>query len=208
MPSEKAAKCFILDLGGVLIRLAEQPRLPCWAEYRLTWRELNRWWQESPRADSFERGRCSPRDFAHGLIRDFNLPVSSELVLREFREHVAGLFPEARQILLRLRNYGTLACLSNTNALHWRRMREEMNILDCFHHLFPSHWTEYRKPEKEAYMNVMKKLRLEPADTFFFDDTADNIQAAHRLGINAFQVDGIESLKTILGQQLKIPEFT
>ena len=43
------------------------------------------------------------------------------------------------------------------------------------------------KPEPEIYKTVLGRYNLEPSETVFLDDRAENCEAARKLGIHAIQ---------------------
>lgn len=57
--------------------------------------------------------------------------------------------------------------------------------LESFEQRFFSCQLRRIKPEPEAYEKVIRGLAADPADIVFFDDRADNVDAARRLGIDA-----------------------
>ncbi len=193
-------RCFLFDLGGVLIRLADRERAVAWSGGQLTAPQIDRLWRGSPLVAGFEVGACTEREFAAEMIRQYRLSCTAQELLDEFREYVIEPWPGARQMLQKLRNCGIVACLSNTNPLHWRKMEQEMAILDCFDRCFASHLIKHRKPSPEAYRFVVDRLAVEPKNILFFDDNQENVEAARQLGIRACRVDGVPGLKTALRQ--------
>jgi glucose-1-phosphatase len=60
---------------------------------------------------------------------------------------------------------------------------------ECFHKSYYSHLMRKRKPEPEIFLQVLHENDLDPAETIFLDDNADNIAGAKAVGINAVFVD-------------------
>lgn len=50
------------------------------------------------------------------------------------------------------------------------------------------------KPEPAIYQYLLQKYDLKPEDCLFFDDRAENVEAARKLGISAIVVTGEEQL--------------
>jgi putative hydrolase of the HAD superfamily len=98
-----------------------------------------------------------------------------------------------------------LAALSNTNSLHWSRMREELSILEHFERAFASHELGLRKPSLEIYVHVLREMGMTPAETTFFDDTEANVEAARRVGMRAYRVEGVEALRACLRENGYLP---
>lgn len=85
------------------------------------------------------------------------------------------------------------ACLSNTNATHWRLMFDEPTEpfapLAALHHRFASHLIGARKPDPATYAYVEQAIGVAPERIVFFDDMAENIAAARARGWRAHPVD-------------------
>ena len=78
------------------------------------------------------------------------------------------------------------ACLSNTNACHWRLMTggEGPNALplDRLDHRFASHLIGRRKPDPAIYQHVERATGVAPGSILFFDDSPENVHAAGQRG--------------------------
>lgn len=195
--------CFAIDLGGVLIRLAGQDYFSLWAGEKIPGRRITNLWRDcSELIDQYERGDCETSQFARNLIDQYKLPVSNEEFIATYRDYVIEAMPGARRLLLELRHRGALACLSNTSSVHWRKIEKEMNILDCFDYLMPSHLIKFRKPDQNAYIYMIETLQMNPENIFFFDDSETNVTAARGYGINAFQVKGVRGVRDALSNVL------
>jgi len=86
------------------------------------------------------------------------------------------------------------ACLSNTQDRHWKMMRGEIPgpaalPLDRLDHHFVSHHIGAMKPHDEIYRHVEQATGLAGDAIVFFDDKAENVEAAHRRGWQAFRID-------------------
>jgi epoxide hydrolase-like predicted phosphatase len=64
-----------------------------------------------------------------------------------------------------------------------------------FHNVFKSYEEGIKKPDKEAFINALKKIKAEPDECVFVDDYESNVKAASELGITAVQFTTTENLK-------------
>lgn len=188
-------KVILFDLGGVLIENAGRDGLMGLLPYRLETPEIWRRWLDSPAVQQFESGRIAPDAFAAQFIREWELTVGPEAFLAEFASWPRGFFPGARELLAALRDRHHLACLSNTNAIHWGRFPEFRDVFDT---CFASHEMGIVKPDHAAYAHVLETLGVEPSDVHFFDDLLPNVEAARAVGINAYQVSGFAQIEPLL----------
>lgn len=182
------SKVIVFDLGGVLVEsvgvdvlAARFPQLGARSAV------LERW-QKSQAVMRFEHGMLSPKAFATAFIREWGLELDEAAFLELFGSWVTGFFPGARELVQGLRSRHRVACLSNTNAIHWARLPGMEQIFD---HCFVSFRSGFMKPDREAYTHALTSLGVEPGAVYFFDDLPANIAAARDVGINAFLVRGV-----------------
>jgi putative hydrolase of the HAD superfamily len=152
-------------------------------------------WLASPALRAFDLGRVSPDAFAAAMVEEWGLALTPAAFLAEFAAWPRGYYPGARDLLRRLRRRHRVACLSNSNALHWERFggfAEEFDVA------LSSHLLGAVKPDAAAFGRALDALGLTPGEVWFFDDSAANVRAARTLGILAFQVDGPAAAEAVL----------
>lgn len=98
--------------------------------------------------------------------------------------------------------------LSNTNAAHWAQMSSTDKRTAIFgaparlRHRHASHLLGLAKPDAAIYHAFAQHTGFAPNRIVFFDDLADNIQAAQAAGWNAHQIDHAgdtaQQMRTIL----------
>jgi putative hydrolase of the HAD superfamily len=187
----------LLDVGGVLVENAGfaelrslLPEAPADPELRLRW-------LESASVRAFELGRIAPTEFAKRFVDEWRIALSPDAFLEEFSRWPRGLFPGASDLLDALRARYRVACLTNSNQVHWDA-RPELRTL--FHEVFSSHELGLIKPEPEIFRYVLERLSIAPARVAFFDDSAPNVEAAAAAGMRAHQVVGLEQLRSALAR--------
>lgn len=188
----------MFDLGGVLVELGGVEQMFDWTRGRLTREELWRRWLLSPGGRLFESGRITPEDFAERMISEFELPVTAEEYLRAFEVWVRAPYPGVTDLLEGLSKVYRLACISNTNAMHWPRMRDHMGLGRFFERSFVSHETGLVKPDREAFLHAMAGLGCPAERILYFDDSQINVDAARDAGMAAHRVNGVEEIVAIL----------
>jgi HAD superfamily hydrolase (TIGR01509 family) len=188
----------LLDLGGVLVELGGVALMQEWSGHGIDEDELWRRWLSSASVRRFETGQGDEREFAEGVVGEFDLQVSPERFLSEFEGWARRAYRGTRETLVDLSTRTPLASLSNTNAIHWSRMHEQMDFLDCFQHHFPSHLTGRIKPDEEAFTAVVEELCLPAERVLFLDDNERNVAAARAAGMQAQRVVGLGQLRKVL----------
>lgn len=190
----------LFDLGGVLIELSGVPTMLDWAgvsSEETIWQR----WLSSAAVRKFEAGGCTPMEFARGIVREFELPVSEAAFIEAFTRWPKLPFDGAVAMLRELRRSFTLVCLSNTNELHWSRFCRESDLIQQFHHSFPSHLTGMLKPDRIAFEHVKDELAVDPAKILFFDDNQLNVDGAAAVGLQALITIGCDGVKAHLRAQ-------
>ena len=185
-----AIRCILFDLGGVLVRFRGIERVSEWLGDAEVGEEHWRRWLRSASVRAFELGRLTPDQFAARFLEEFRLDLDTETLLGELRGFVTGPLDGALELLDDLRPRYRVACLSNTNRLHWPEMFREMGLVERFERSFASCDTGLLKPDPEAFEHVCRELGLPPGEILFFDDARLNVEAAQDLGFAAARTHG------------------
>jgi putative hydrolase of the HAD superfamily len=188
----------VFDLGGVLVEFAGFNALCDLLGAPGDATALKARWLRSPAVRAFELGRIAPAEFGTRFVEEWALEMSAEAFLAQFDDWLGGMHPGAPALLGRLRAHYRLACLSNSNPLHWPRLG---GVTDLFDHAFSSHLTGLIKPERAAFTHAVDTLGVPPAAVLFFDDAHSNVAAARDAGIEALHVDGFDALVAALADR-------
>ena len=188
-------RLLLFDLGGVLVDYDPIGPLTELLPHRDDHRDIVRRWGSRRELRRLETGQCPPTEFATAVIAEFGLRLSAEEFLANFARWDRGPPPGAIELLRSLRSGFRLACLSNNNEIHWRRLRTVFAVDREFDATYLSHEMGVMKPDRRAYERVLAHERVAPHDTVFIDDNADNVAAAHALGIEAYRCSGIEAVR-------------
>ena len=190
-------KVILFDLGGVLVgsagRVALRALLPSMSEDQVLER-----WLRSRAVNLFERGQIPSGTFATEFIKEWDLRLAESEFLESFATWITGFVDGAEALVRSLRKQHFVACLSNTNAIHWARMPE---LRELFNYCFASHLTGFMKPDREAYEHAIRELQVAADSVYFFDDLLPNVVAARLVGINAFCVRGFADVLPVLRAQ-------
>lgn len=182
----------VFDLGGVLIELDGPPISP--SASSMAEREIWDTWLESKAVRNYESGLCDRTQFASSLIAEFRLSCSEEALLEMFRAWPVGFYAEVETLMQNLSGRVKLACLSNTNELHWQRFSEESEIFDYFDEVFLSFEMGLMKPDREIFSAAEKTMKAKPGRVLYLDDNETIIQAARACGWNAHHSQGFDEV--------------
>lgn len=142
----------------------------------------------------YEKGLISSEEFINGYCSTFP-QLTSETFTSTWNSILVD-FPKHRlEFLKKLKKEGNfkLILLSNTNHIHIDWVKENIDIFEefqqCFDAFYLSQEINLRKPDLEIYEYVLKQQDLKPEETLFIDDTAENTEAAAKLGIHTWNID-------------------
>jgi HAD superfamily hydrolase (TIGR01509 family) len=190
----------LFDLGGVLIELAGVDRMLELCNHAFSVDELWARWLASEGVRQFESGRTGPDEFGAAMLGEFGLPIAAAQFLEEFTTWPKGVFPGSFELLEQLAASYRLACLSNTNALHWPRVCDEMGLARYFETAFASHLVGMLKPDIEIFQHVVQQLGCPPARILFLDDNQLNVASAQAAGMVARRVAGLAEVRVALAE--------
>lgn len=173
-------KLIVFDVGGVFIGL-DVARRNAALEAGGRWQSAGMVDQALAEANKqFRLGQIDEDDYLNRVSHIYGLTVSQVLaaetalltgVLHEMAAHARGLRGRHRMV-----------CLSNTHAVHWRHIIEELLGPDFFDACYLSHEMGMEKPAEDIYLALQAREEVAPHQIIFVDDTLENIRAARRLG--------------------------
>ena len=183
-------RVLVFDMGGVLYDFQGDRLIAEQSRRKRRWRreEVQERWPEL--AHGFETGVCSEAIFAESVVNHYDLRLSSTEFLAAFRSAAVGFYDGALDLMAELRTRHPLLSLSNTNAVQWPKLLEDLGTADPFRSHHPSHLSGFHKPDPRAFQTLARGLPPD-AECYFFDDRAPNVQAAAELGWQARRVRGV-----------------
>ncbi len=153
-------------------------------------------------AKTYEVGKMTSEDFLSELNR--LIPGATLPEITTAWNSILLDFPESRLTFLEQLHSESeyrLFLLSNTNELHIRCVQETMGterwnrFKSCFEQFYLSHEINMRKPNTKIFKFVLEQHNLEANETYFIDDTKENIDAAETIGIQTWHLNvGIEDI--------------
>ena len=179
----------VFDLGGVLVQLSGVETLRALAGIESR-DEIIRRWLECRWVRRFESGGCSPEAFAAGVVADWTLPVDADEFLDSFRSWPEDLYEGAAELVADVRAVRRVACLSNTNAVHWEVHVSKWAMDEMFDDVFLSFRIGGVKPDAAVFRDVATALGTTPERVLLLDDSRPNVEGARAAGLCAALVEG------------------
>lgn len=184
----------LLDLGGVVIDFSGPAELVDLVDVPLDAAEIKRRWGVDPCVAAFERGDSDADEFARCFVARWRLDLAPAQFLARFTGWSRCWLPGALPLLDALRRRHRLACLSNSNPLHWERNLAVHRIAERFDLCLASHELRALKPEPQIFAAALARLGVAAGAVAFFDDSPANVAGARACGIDAHLVDGVADL--------------
>jgi len=97
-----------------------------------------------------------------------------------------------------------LYALSNYGRIYFEMVRERYDFFELFDGMVISSHVGYLKPEKEIYLELIRRYKIVPEESLFIDDTPENVKTAREIGFRAVRLEKPSKLKEILVRELKI----
>lgn len=119
----------------------------------------------------------------------FDLSGTDEELILLWNSWVQAPYPDIIPAIQTLKQSYRVACLSNTNDLHWRHLKTYLDLPVLFDPPLASHEINRAKPDPGCYAFVIETLNVPSSDILFLDDTAVNVAAAQQSGMQAHLVD-------------------
>jgi len=182
---------YIFDLGNVIVDIDFNRVLGAWSDFsRVPLATLKQNFVMGEAFHRHERGEISDEEFAKALCEEMALPLSYEQFSTGWQAVFVALRPDVIDIMHKLRVKGDrVVVLSNTNRLHTTFWPEQYpEIRAAADHIYLSQEMGMRKPESRIYQQVLTQEGFSAEDTVFFDDNAENIAGAERVGITSILV--------------------
>ena len=196
-PIEPAVEIVLFDLGGVLLEVGGVAPMRELSGIE-TDEELWTKWLDCRWVKQLEAGRCTPEEFAAGVVADWELAVTPAAFLDTFGAWVNQPFPGAPELVAETGSAARIGCLSNTNAFQWDAHFGALSLIGAFEFRFLSFELGLVKPDPAVFEAVADRLPASSDRVLFLDDNAVNVNAAVACGFAARHVRGIGEARQAL----------
>ena len=195
----------IFDVGNVLIgyRWFEMPT----EDFGLSSEEANRIGNEMFENDLWGLGLDGGRITLDEAILEYGKLYPQDIRVMEWflrnGERMAVKRPEIWEKVIGLKKKGyNIYILSNYSKELFEMHTKDASFLKVLDGGIVSYQVKEIKPGRRIYELLLEKYDLKAEECLFFDDRADNVEAARNMGIEAIQVTSREMLNEILDKML------
>lgn len=196
---------YIFDLGNVIVDIDFNRVMGVWSDYsRVPLANLQKSFVIGDAFHRHERGQISDEEFAVAVCREMDMALSFDQFATGWQAVFVALRPEVIAVMKQLREKGhRVVVLSNTNRLHTSFWPGEYpQVAEAADKIYLSQEMGMRKPDAEIYLQLLEEEAFSADQAIFFDDNADNINGAQRLGITSILVTGRETIPEYFAKNL------
>jgi HAD superfamily hydrolase (TIGR01509 family) len=181
----------VFDIGQVFVHLDHRPMLELLSSRGVATENLDALLERID-FDDHETGRLH----GYGLMERFAGLATSPVAPAELHAKWVDMFelqPRVVDLAHRLSERYRVYLLSNIGDLHWAHVSREYRLHQIGHGAVLSYLAGYMKPHEGIYIEAERRFSLQPAQTVFIDDRAENIQAARARGWHGIVHGGFET---------------
>lgn len=189
IPAQRA-EALLFDLGGVIMGLDWDRCFERWAAASGTPAQvLRERYSFDDAYQRYERGEIGEPDYYRALGESLGVEMTDAQWAAGwgaiFTEEIAPVV----EMVARVKDRVPVYAFSNTNAAHQRVWsRDYAPALAHFREVFVSWQLGARKPERESFQRIARRIGVAPGAILFFDDTPHNVAGARDAGLQAVHV--------------------
>lgn len=205
----KGIRNIIFDLGGVLLNI--DPKKTIEAFGKLGMEQLVGDKGLSYDHDIFyqmEQGQITPDKFREGVLKLLPNRVSFQEIDAAWTAMLLD-FPAIRVDLVKnLSKDFKVYLFSNTNAIHVEkfhsifRNQHGFEVSTLFETDFYSNEIGYRKPSPESYQEIIRLSGINPEESLFIDDSAQNVESAIASGLKGYWLEPGQTVENVFQEYL------
>tara|TARA_B100000214_G_scaffold184881_1_gene133336 strand:- start:1884 stop:2516 length:633 start_codon:yes stop_codon:yes gene_type:complete len=207
----KNINAIIFDLGAVILNI----------NYQKTIEEFKKLGVENPAYlyskktqtnlfNQLEIGKISEDYFLKKMQKKTN-KASFYQIKNAWNAMLLDLPKNRMNLIRKLRKEYQIYLLSNTNIIHINKLKKNLgkkkynNFYNLFDKVYYSHTIGFRKPDKEAFLLILKNHNLNPKKVLFIDDSPQHITGAKNIGINTHHLKSNQDITTLF-PDITLPE--
>lgn len=183
-------KNIIFDLGGVLLNIDYNKTKLSFEE--LGFNDFDHMYSQYSADMLFsdlETGKISNEHFCDYLVKKADGKITADQICTAWNAMLLDFRIESLAFLEQLASTYTLYLLSNTNSIHlnafgklFTRETGKASLNDYFTKAYYSNEIGLRKPNEDVFEFVLKDAGIKAAESFFIDDSYNNIETAQKMG--------------------------
>jgi putative hydrolase of the HAD superfamily len=142
----------------------------------------------------FETGKISPEDFFNKIKKECNLSITKEEFYNDFTSRLFEIIKPTTELIKKLKKNYKIGLLSNTSKIDFEYKMKKLEEFSLFDSVTLSFELGHKKPDKEIYLDALKKLNLKPDGCVYIDDIKEYSDAASKIGMHGIHYTSHENL--------------
>jgi putative hydrolase of the HAD superfamily len=145
----------------------------------------------------YEKGLLTTDEFIAFYQTQFPTATHQELI--DAWNSILLDFPEYRLVFIEeFSKTHNCYLLSNINDLHLEYIKNDLGtvfynrFINCFKKVYYTHKIHLRKPDAAIFEFVFSDAQINPKESFFVDDTLENIEAAKEFGVTCWNINPLD----------------
>lgn len=202
MTDSKPIEALLFDLGGVVIAIDFERVFENWAtRSALPVEQIRARFAADTLYLRHERGELDAAGYFGHLRRLLLLDASDAEIAAGWNAVFVGQIEPAVDAIRRARAGLPCFCFTNTNPTHQAVWSAEYPALPAlFDEIFVSSEIGMRKPERQAFETVARRMGVAPEGILFFDDMRQNIDGARSVGMQGVYVSTPQDIHEALAR--------
>lgn len=194
---KSTTEAIVFDFGNVIVNIDVDRTYRAFSELTFKSTEkIKSLFDQNQVFRNFEIGKFNDEEFRDVIRQVLGYPLNDNEIDVAWNALILDIPRHRYDFLADLRIKNNIYLLSNTNSIHieyckkmWKKNFGDADFTQFFKKSFLSYEMEKFKPDYNIYQEVIETLDLKPSQILFFDDNADNVQAALDMGIRAIKID-------------------
>ena len=180
-------RALLFDLGNVIVRIDFERALAAWQPHsRLAPEALRAAFCADEPYQRHETGALDSEGYFAHLRERLQLGCAADRIRDGWNALLLEPIEQTLALVDQLRARLPCYVLSNTNPAHIAHLRAvRPGLLERFDGVFLSHEIGCRKPEPQAFAASVRAIGVPAGQVLFFDDLAQNVEAARACGLEA-----------------------
>jgi FMN phosphatase YigB (HAD superfamily) len=143
-------------------------------------------------ADKGDMGEVNVEEF-FALIKEVT-GIPSDSIWKEIYEPVT-IDAELISLIHELKKKYIVVLFSNYHGELLRKLLKKHGINNLFNYVFVSSEQGAKKPDEEAFLKILEKVKVHKKDVLFIDDRLENVEAGNKIGIDSILFTDVKKLK-------------
>ena len=186
----------LFDVGNVLVELADANLIRDLSSKDFSDSYFWETWPKIQGVIDFESGKTDAEAFAASVIDFYDLKISVDEFIDVFKSGAKQKYRGVDELLTRLSNSYEIACLTNTNPIHWPKIGDEFGLGRFFRKSYVSYELGLLKPDAKLFAHVLNDTGFEADQVLFVEDNIAHIQSAASLGFQCCHVASFADART------------